>query len=164
MQTDIKNIGLTLKDFDLLVEGLDSLPEKGMAGDIMFQLIGGMISKGNEEMENKIMADREKEKAKRELERALQKDDIKILQGKLLSFKRYMIENGLLDDAKTIIEGVKQTSIEDTKNMERTYICNGRHFETFDEVLLYCDDNNFRVTYTENIGPTKTIVHVTATE
>lgn len=105
MQTDIKNIGLTLKDFDLLVEGLDSLPEKGMAGDIMFQLIGGMISKGNEEMESKIMADREKEKAKRELERALQKDDIKILQGKLLSFKRYMIENGLLDDAKTIIEG-----------------------------------------------------------
>lgn len=105
MQTDLKNLGLTAKDFDLLVEGLETLPEKGVAGDLAFGLLTSMIARDDEELQAKIKTDREIDRLKREREKAAMKDDIKILQGKLLSFKRYMIENGLLAEAKTIIEG-----------------------------------------------------------
>jgi hypothetical protein len=32
-----------------------------------------------------------------------------------------------------------------------TYICDGRKFKTYDEVLVYCELNNFIVTNTQTI-------------
>jgi hypothetical protein len=37
--TDIKNLELTEQDFQLLVDGLDALPEKGVAGEMMGELM-----------------------------------------------------------------------------------------------------------------------------
>jgi hypothetical protein len=97
---DIKNLELTENDFKMLVEGLDALPERGMAGEMMGMLLEGMIGDKNPEAMEKYK--RTQEAKKREAERAKEvlKDDIRILQGKLLMFKRYLIE----------IDGLKQVS------------------------------------------------------
>jgi hypothetical protein len=100
---NLENLDLTEKDFDLLVQGLDALPEKGAAGEIMVGLLGAMMSKGDDEAKMKFESDREKERKQKEGERLLLTEDIRILQGKLLMLKRYFMENKLLGDAREII-------------------------------------------------------------
>jgi hypothetical protein len=94
---DVKNLELTERDFQLLVEGLDTLPEKGLAGEMMTDLFVGMLkmdSDSNEisDFEKKRIAER----AKKERDKESLKEDIKILQGKLLMFKRYLIQQDAL--------------------------------------------------------------------
>lgn len=99
----IKHLNLTEKDFQLIVEGLDSLPEKGVSGDLMMGLIGVMITKDDPESQAKLKKQTDEREAKRKRERDAMIDDIKILQGKLLMLKRYLQENKLLQDAYEIL-------------------------------------------------------------
>lgn len=100
---NLESLNLTSKDFDLLVQGLDALPNKGEAADLMVSLLGGMLAKDNDEAREKWEKSREKEKAKKEGDRLLMIEEVKILQGKLLMLKRYLMENKLLADAQQII-------------------------------------------------------------
>ena len=97
---DIKNLELTEGDFKMLVEGLDALPERGMSGELMGMMLEGMLRDKNPEAMEKIKREREAKKRAEEKAKEALKDDIRILQGKLLMFKRYLIE----------IDGLKQVN------------------------------------------------------
>lgn len=95
----IRLLNLTDEDFKLLVDGLDALPERGLAGEMMGDLIIGMMSKGDKEAQDKVLEEREKRLRKMKGEKELMKENVKILQGKLLMLKRYLQENKLLKEA-----------------------------------------------------------------
>lgn len=101
---DIKNLELTERDFQLLVDGLDHLPSKDMAGEMFEGLMMGLLKKDGEthqmsEFEKKRLA----EKAKKDRDKEALKEDIKILQGKLLMFKRYLIQQDALKQVDDIL-------------------------------------------------------------
>lgn len=98
----IRMLNLTSKDFDLMVEGLDELPNKGIVGDLIGAMLGSMIAKDDESREREIKK-REFEMKKKEEAKAFMKEEIKILQGKLLMLKRYMQENKLLSETYDIL-------------------------------------------------------------
>ena len=64
--SELKHLNLTEKDFDLMVEGLDSLPEKGMAGELLGDLFGSMLME--EDSEAKIKFENERDKKRKEKE------------------------------------------------------------------------------------------------
>lgn len=101
---DIKDLQLTEQDFQLLVDGLDSLPEKGLAGEMMGELFVGMMAKDNPEAQEKWKRDRAIEQRKKETAKQQLKDDVRILQGKLLMLKRWMQQQGALKQAHDILE------------------------------------------------------------
>jgi hypothetical protein len=102
---EIKNLELTEKDFQLLVEGLDCLPEKNAMGEAMSDMIIGMVAGDKKDtpefLEHQRKREMERIKAKREKE-AL-KEDIRILQGKLLLFKRFLIQQDALKQVEDMI-------------------------------------------------------------
>lgn len=105
---DLKNLDLTEKDFQLLIDGLDELPNKGQAGEMMVDLFAGVLSKDSDpekysDFERKRMAER----AKKEREKEAMKEDIKILQGKLLMFKRYLIQQDALKQVGEMLNPLK---------------------------------------------------------
>ena len=104
--SELKHLNLTEKDFDLLVEGLDSLPEKGRAGELMGDLLGAMLSNDDSEGKNKFQLEREKKQREKEIRQREMKEDIKILQGKLLMLKRYLSQQGALNETYDIINHV----------------------------------------------------------
>lgn len=100
---DIKNLELTENDFKLLVDGLDCLPDKDAAGQLMGAMIEGMLGDRNPEAMDRFK--REQEAKRRIAEKAKEaiKEEIKILQGKLLMFKRYLIQIDALKQVEDII-------------------------------------------------------------
>lgn len=104
--SELKHLNLTEKDFDLLVDGLDSLPEKGMAGEFVGELFGSMMTKDDPDSRNKLQMEREKRQREREERNKTMKEDIKILQGKLLMLKRYLIQQGALNETYEIINHI----------------------------------------------------------
>ena len=103
---DLKQLNLTEKDFDLIVEGLDTLPEKGIAGELMGGLFEAILTKDDPTIKDKWQIEREKRQREREVKNRMLKEDIKILQGKLLMLKRYLIEQGALKEAYDIINHI----------------------------------------------------------
>lgn len=102
---NIKHLNLTEKDFTLIVKGLDALPDSGAAGEMMGDLMISMLVKkdGDPKMVSDMERDREERKRKIKQERELMLEDIRILQGKLLMLKRYLIENNLLSQVTEIL-------------------------------------------------------------
>jgi hypothetical protein len=98
----IRMLNLTTKDFDLMVEGLDELPNKGIAGEMIGTMLTSMLLKDDENREKELKK-RELEAKKKEDAKAFLKEEIKILQGKLLMLKRYMQENKLLSETYDIL-------------------------------------------------------------
>lgn len=101
---DIKNLDLTKKDFDMLIEGLEHLPHKSDAGEMIGDLMTAMLTnKDNKNDVEKMKREREeKYKKKKEQDHELI-EDIRILQGKLLTLKRYLKQEGALKEAEDII-------------------------------------------------------------
>ena len=98
----IKEIQFTEQDFNLLVEGLEHLPEKGMAGNLMIDILGMALIKDDGERE-KMELKRETKRRKEEAAKEILQEDIRILQGKLLRLKRHMIANNFLIKANDIL-------------------------------------------------------------
>lgn len=102
---DIKNLELTEQDFQMLVDGLDALPDKGMAGEMMGDIMMGLIAdKGNPEAMDKIKKERDLKNLKIKQIRDSKMEDIRILQGKLIQLKRYLLQQGALKQANDILE------------------------------------------------------------
>jgi hypothetical protein len=99
---DVKTLDLTERDFQLLVEALDYLPEKGSTGDLLSNMIGHMLI-NDEDKRAEFDAKMKAEQLKRQKERDALKEDIRILQGKLLLFKRYLIEQDALRQTREIL-------------------------------------------------------------
>ncbi len=93
---NIKGLNLTEKDFKMLVDGLDALPHAGRTGEVLFDLMSETVLKGimPEEAKRKI----DQQKKKMEHDKEMLTEDAKILQGKLLMLKRYLMENKLMEE------------------------------------------------------------------
>jgi hypothetical protein len=100
---DIKNLELTENDFKLLVDGLDSLPEKGAVVDLVGAMLEGMLGDKNPETQEKFKRDQEAKRRAGEKAKETMREEIKILQGKLLMFKRYLIQIDALKQVEDII-------------------------------------------------------------
>lgn len=103
----LKHLNLTERDFELIVDGLEELPNKNAMGEMMGDLLLGMASKDDPGAHAKIKSEREDRIRKQKKEQALMKEDIKILQGKLLMLKRYLIEQDAFNQANDIINHIK---------------------------------------------------------
>jgi hypothetical protein len=100
---DIQHLDLTEQDFQLIIDGLDELPNKGAAGDIMFTLLGATLAGDNPEAQAKIKAEADKKARAEKASKEQLKEDIRILQGKLLSLKRWLITQGALKQVNDIL-------------------------------------------------------------
>lgn len=96
----LRNLSLTERDFDLLVAGLEHLPNKDTAGDLMGEMLIMGLARDEEDKE-RMKNDLEKKRVARDREKRLLVEDSKILQGKLLMLKRFLIENNLMKDVDT---------------------------------------------------------------
>jgi len=103
---EIKDLELTESDFDLLVEGLDTLPEKGAMGEVMGVLFDGLLgdkldrqSPAYIEMQQK----KEKESRIKKQKADARKDEIAILKGKMILLKRWLITQGAVKQTNDII-------------------------------------------------------------
>jgi hypothetical protein len=101
---ELELLNLSEQDFKLITDGLDALPQRDMAGDMMFGLLEAALTKDDPTARDKFKEDRIKDKANKERQKALMIEDIKILQGKLLMFQRYLRMNGLLKEANDILK------------------------------------------------------------
>lgn len=100
--TGLKQLNLTDKDFQLLIDTLDYLPEKGSTGELMADLFVNILGP-NKNAQDYAAREIEKLKKKRALEKAILSEDVKMLQAKLITFKRYLQENNLLKTAEDLI-------------------------------------------------------------
>lgn len=101
---DIKNLELTENDFKLLIDGLDTLPERGAAGEIMGIMFEGILGEKGPEAKEKAKRERDMRRRDEDVKKDALKEDIRILQGKLLMFKRYLIQMDALKQVNDMIE------------------------------------------------------------
>lgn len=97
--TQIKQLGISVADFELIVKALDHYTQKDFAGTIMTTLLAGIIGdnpaqKAEFERREKIL------EAKRETERQILTEDVRMVQSKIITLKRLMIENNLMESIK----------------------------------------------------------------
>lgn len=45
---------------------------------------------------------------------------------------------------------------------KETYICNGKRFSSYDEVIKYCKENSFRVTNTTTLNRNTYLIDITS--
>lgn len=100
---DLKDLELTSEDFDLLIDGLEHLPKKDLAGDLMADLMGSILLKDGQE-KKKFENDREREREKHKMQEEILIEKIRILQGKLFTLRSHFRENKLLKDAKDLLK------------------------------------------------------------
>ena len=93
---DLKSLNLTSDDFKMLIDGLDALSERGAAGEMMGELLMASLMKDDEEAKSKMEKEREERREKQKREKEQIHENVRILQGKLLMFKRYLQDNDLL--------------------------------------------------------------------
>lgn len=104
--TSLKHLNLTERDFELIINGLEELPNKNQVGELLGDLMLGMVSKDDPEAHAKIKREREERMRNAKKERDMEKEDIKILQGKLLMLKRYLIEQDAFNQATDIVNHI----------------------------------------------------------
>jgi len=92
---ELELLGLTETDFDLIITGLDNLPSSGGMGDMIGDMMMSTIFKDHDDVPGDIKAKLEEAKREREEKKRKLEEDTKILQGKLILFRRYMVKNKL---------------------------------------------------------------------
>lgn len=104
---ELKDIKFTKEEFDLLIKGIEGLPNHDTAGDLMTGLLECMIS---EKISPEAQAKRDREKSIKEQTKKREKEALKencwILQAKLIQLRRYLEQNKLLAEAQDIINGI----------------------------------------------------------
>ena len=105
----IKHLNLTENDFKMIIDGLDALPDAGRTGAMLGDLVGTIFADKMESPEAKQNFLRQKEKLNKDFEhkRDLVREDVRILQGKLLMLKRYLTENKLMGEVDDILKQTK---------------------------------------------------------
>ncbi len=91
---DILSVGLTAEDFDTLLEGLKTIPEKAQLEALMSGTVGLMLgslsAKSREKEMEQQMNGQMKEVAHKN---AAREDDLVILKSKLIILKRLLLSN-----------------------------------------------------------------------
>lgn len=104
---ELKSLNLSEKDFKLIIDGLDALPDKSLAGEMLGELFTGMLMKDGDPKKDEMDKLRLARQAKKETEKELLKEEIRILQGKLLTLKRFLMQQNALETTVNIINHVK---------------------------------------------------------
>lgn len=102
---NLQSLNLSENDFKLIVDGLDALPSKDLAGEMMADLMICAFKKEGDDMD-KIIDDRKRVQQRKNDAKAILCEDIKILQGKILMLKRYLLENNALKETVDIINHI----------------------------------------------------------
>lgn len=99
---DILSVGLTVEDFDLLMEGIDAIPEKGLAQEMALSLMAVTTGGSPQRMEE---AKRAAINRLRDMEKKTngRKDDLVILKSKLVLLKRLLLSNEAVRAANDIL-------------------------------------------------------------
>jgi len=100
---NLQDLQLTEQDFDLIVSGLDELPNKGQAGEFMVSLFTGIIAKDDPEAKAKLEAEHAKRRLKEDQQKKQMLEDVALLKGKLIMLKRLLVTNGALKQVDDII-------------------------------------------------------------
>lgn len=100
---ELQDIQLTEADFDMLIEGLDVLPEKGSVGRLLAELTGAMLAKGDPRMQKAVDETLNKGNVKDASKKKQLNEDITLLKSKLIMLKRYLITNGALKTTNKIL-------------------------------------------------------------
>jgi hypothetical protein len=100
---NIQDLQLTEQDFDLIISGLNELPNKGFAGLMMGAMLKGIITKDDPEAKAKYELEQKAEQLKVEREKKALDEDISVLKGKLIMLKRFLVTNDALKTVDDII-------------------------------------------------------------
>lgn len=93
---ELEQLNLTESDFKMITDGLECLPSKDMPGEILFGLLEAAMSKDDPAAREKLKQDRSSGAKEKERAKQLLIEDVRILQGKLLTLQRFLRMNGLL--------------------------------------------------------------------
>jgi hypothetical protein len=100
----LKQISLTEEDFKLIGKALDTLPSADNISTILTEAAVDNLSKGMPTFaKEKLDAQWKKFKVDEQMKRESEKEEIKILQGKLILLKRALIENNLMGKVNDIL-------------------------------------------------------------
>lgn len=99
---DLKDITLTEEDFKLLDKALEFFPEKATINNLMEAMVVAFMSKNPEEAKRRL--DDKRKKNLSNPEEDMLREDIRILQGKLLLLKRYLMQQGAMKEAEDILK------------------------------------------------------------
>lgn len=100
---ELQDINLTEEDFNIIIEGLDALPEKGRSGLMMSQMVATLLTKDDPRLEKEADAKIQKEFERMDRKNKERADDITLLKSKLILLKRFLQTNGALKTAEKII-------------------------------------------------------------
>lgn len=100
---ELGDIQLTEADFNLLIEGLTALPEKGEAGIMMGGLVGHLMAGNDPKTQRAVEATVKKHEDAHKAKKAALEEEIILLKSKLVLLKRYLITNGALKTANKIV-------------------------------------------------------------
>lgn len=108
---DILSVGLTAEDFDICIEGLDALPEKGMAQELMLSMVQGIAAPaGRLEEVKRLAMSRMRDVEKRA---AARKDDLTLLKSKLILLKRLLSGKDAIEVANNILKETERRAAND---------------------------------------------------
>lgn len=85
-------VKLTEQEFDVIIEALDNLPNKGDAVKLITKLLATSLCKGNEEAKQKMEIDMANQELKDEAEKKERKRVSSIITGKLYMMKDKIVE------------------------------------------------------------------------
>lgn len=100
---NIQELQLTEQDFDLIIAGLNELPNKGFAGLMLGAMFKGIMTKDDPEAKAKYEIEQKAEQHRVECEKKALDEDISVLKGKLIMLKRFLVTNGALKTVDDII-------------------------------------------------------------
>lgn len=101
---DILSVGLTAEDFDTCIDGLDAIPEKGLANEVMQGILGVMLGGAVNDCRRKEMEAAFRRRMKeQEIKIASGKEDLVILKSKLILLKRLLISNAAVNMTNEIL-------------------------------------------------------------
>lgn len=94
---ELKDLELTEQDFNLILDGLTALPEKETAGNMLHDLMIHMFLSDKSVLAKHELEAKERKQKEKAGKQAL-KEDIKILEGKLIMLKRYLQSQNALKE------------------------------------------------------------------
>lgn len=100
---NLQEIQLTEADFNMLIDGLDALPEKGAAGIMMGSLIGGLLAGNDPRMQASVDKTVKKQESDHMARKKAIEEEVTLLKSKLILLKRYLATNGALKTANKIL-------------------------------------------------------------
>jgi hypothetical protein len=105
MDINVKDLNFSDEDIKLMLEGLEQLPNKYLASDIMIAMMDGVLSDNtdpNATIKRKQAIQDRENKRKDEMDEL--KENTIILRGKLLMFKRYLLQESALKQTNDILK------------------------------------------------------------